>query len=255
MEFTYEAYENLLYILKETGYEFTNYRNWHDKEKCVILRHDIDFDVKKSLRLAKIEKSIGVKSTYFVLITSDFYNIFSKKTDTLLQSIMACGHEIGLHFDEVRYPGSAVGEIKSKIIDECNLLGSAIGKNVKTVSMHRPSKTILNANIQIPGIINSYGVEYFKEFKYLSDSRRIWREPVMEIIYSGQFKRLHILTHAFWYGESEQNLHSSLLRYINSGNTNRYSIMDDNFTRLADEVRVDEILGWDEQNGRGNKKE
>ena len=40
----------------------------------------------------------------------------------------------------------------------------------------------------VPGMINGYGKVYFKEFKYLSDSRRWWREPVEEIIESGQYK-------------------------------------------------------------------
>ena len=244
MEFTYEAYENLLYILKETGYEFTNYRNWHDKEKCVILRHDIDFDVKKSLRLAKIEKSIGVKSTYFVLITSDFYNIFSKKTDTLLQSIMACGHEIGLHFDEKRYPGiwgCNIEEIRQRIVKEAEVLSAATANEINVVSMHRPSGAVLDADLQIPGMINSYGQTYIRNFKYLSDSRRTWREPVEAIIEAEQFQRLHILTHAFWYNEQEKDIRRSVADYVNNGNRYRYECFQSNITNLEEIMSEEEL--------------
>ena len=54
-------------------------------------------------------------------------------------------------------------------------------------------------------MINSYGQTFFHDFKYLSDSRRRWREPVEEIIRSGTYDRLHILTHAFWY--HKQRIH------------------------------------------------
>ena len=84
---------------------------------------------------------------------------------------------------------------------------------------------------------------YFRSFKYLSDSRRRWREPVKDIILSGRFKRLHILTHAFWYNNNEKDLKTSLSDFVNAGNMDRYSILDDNFTHLSDELLRDEILG------------
>ena len=177
MNFTYRAYKSLLDNLQKTGYSFVNYHNWYDYEKCVILRHDIDQDISKAVHLANIEKNEGVESTYFVLLTSDFYNVFSKESSEGLKRILDCGHEIGLHFDEVRYPEAEgdVDKISELIQKEAYFLGQAIGKKISTVSMHRPSKGLLEANIEIPGIINSYRKTFFKEFKYLSDSRRSQR--------------------------------------------------------------------------------
>ena len=96
MHFTYEAYKNLLSDLKAHGYETASYENWQEKGRCVILRHDIDNDISKALQLAKLEWNVGVKSAYFVLVTSDFYNVFSARSGALLQEIAACGHESGL---------------------------------------------------------------------------------------------------------------------------------------------------------------
>ena len=107
--------------------------------------------------------------------------------------------------------------------------------------MHRPSKEILESNLKMTGIINSYGKTYFNEFKYLSDSRRRWREPVEEIVASEQYDKLHILTHAFWYNETEKSLHDSLLDFIKLANMERYLTQKDNLTDLESVVAKEEI--------------
>ncbi len=247
MRFTYESYIAMVSLLKTKGYVIADYHNWIENEKCVILRHDIDYDLQKAVEMAQIERSIGVKSTYFVLLTSDFYNVFSKKSNDLLKEIINNGHELGLHFDEVNYPeieGNAE-KIKEKILEECEVLSRTCKVPITTVSMHRPSKMILESDLKIPSVINSYGNEFFKGFKYLSDSRRRWREPVDEVIAAGTYQRLHILTHAFWYNDTENSIQESLLSFINSGNEFRYSIMNDNFTHLDEEIRRDQIIGMD----------
>ncbi|MDE7247636.1 MAG: hypothetical protein K2N43_07090, partial [Lachnospiraceae bacterium] len=180
MQFTYECYQALLKELKDHGYQIADYESWRQKDRCAILRHDVDYDVQKAVEMAEFEQTQGVTSTYFVLLTSNFYNVFSKETCQAIRKMINCGHTIGLHFDEVRYPelaGDPEG-ITQKIAEEAQILGMAVGHKVNTVSMHRPSKEILEADLQIPGMINSYGKVFFKDFKYVSDSRRRWREPV-----------------------------------------------------------------------------
>ncbi len=241
MNFTYDAYKSLIALLQGNNYTITDYHNWTSHEKCVVLRHDIDYDIKKALEFANLENGLGVKSTYFVLVTSDFYNVFSSANANMLNKIAALGHGIGLHFDEVRYPGYNLDGLREKIIEESQLLEKAAGIKVSTVSMHRPSKMILDSNLQIPGIINSYSDTFFKNFKYLSDSRRRWREPVKEIIASNQFKKLHILTHAFWYNDREADLHDSISLFVNNANHDRYITLSENITDLQSIMDPDEI--------------
>lgn len=243
MEFTYQSYRNLLDKLHRHGYDIVGYEDWEQYERCAVLRHDVDNDLGKAVDLALLEQKVGVKATYFVLITSDFYNVFSKESGDSLKRIMDCGHTIGLHFDEVRYP-EIVGNIeviKDKIIEELRLLEVAINKKVKVVSMHRPSKSVLEADLKIPGITNSYGWKFFKEFKYLSDSRRRWREPIDEIIDGEKYARLHILTHAFWYNNVETDIHDSVSHFVNDGNRKRYQFMESNITDLASIMRKSEV--------------
>lgn len=244
MQFTYQGYGKLLEQLRDHGYQTADYESWRQKERCVILRHDVDNDIQKAVEMAVFEREQGVASTYFVLLTSNFYNVFSGETCEALQKIMNCGHQIGLHFDEVRYPSLAgdMEGIGKKIAEEAELLGKAAGCRVNTVSMHRPSKEILEADLQIPGVINSYGKIFFKDFKYVSDSRRRWREPVEEIVASQQYERLHVLTHAFWYNRQELDLHDSVFRYVNGGNRQRYDWLEDNITDLEAIMPSEEIL-------------
>lgn len=244
MRFTYSDYENMLKLLLDNGYAVADY-NTHSKfDKCAILRHDIDYDLEKALPFAKLEKECGVKSTYFVLVTSDFYNVFSSSSQGVLNSISGLGHNIGLHFDEVRYPDlfGKPERLKEKILIESELLSKATGLAVESVSMHRPSKQILEANISIPGIVNSYSDEFFKNFKYLSDSRRNWREPIEEIIKNQKYARLHILTHAFWYAEKNMDINETIRTFVFKGNISRFDILSDNISNLDDILRREEIL-------------
>lgn len=239
MKFTYKSYKTLLETLKSHGYQSASYHNWQNFEKCVILRHDIDYEMEMVPYMANTEAEKNVLSTYFVMLTSDFYNVFSPKNIKILKLIYNMGHEIGLHFDETAYPG-LVGnseEIIRKIDREAKLLEQVIEVPVTTVSMHKPSQEILNANLEIPGIINSYGNVFFHDFKYVSDSRRNWKEPVEKYIENEEYSYLHILTHPFWYHDVEQTLHDTIHRFVNEGNKQRYDIFNHNFTRLDDVMK------------------
>ena len=238
MKFTYTDYRGLLSLLRQGGYAFTDYHNYQSHPRCVILRHDIDNSLPQALRLAELEATEGVKSTWFVLLRTDFYNPASAAALKTLRRIRELGHEIGLHFDEMAYAGEggigtyASSSTEELILREAGILADICGCPITTVSMHRPSKATLEADLKIHGMVNSYGQTFFHDFKYLSDSRRRWREPVEDIIRGGEYDRLHILTHAFWYHEQEQDITESVGAFIRSANAERYAQMLENITEL-----------------------
>lgn len=247
MEFTYQAYRGLLSHLRESGYIFTDYHGYSAHPRCVILRHDIDNSLSQAVRLAEVEADLGVKSTYFVLLRTDFYNPASAASQKALSRIQALGHELGLHFDEMAYPqeggsSTAVSSSTEELIrHEGEILADICGCPITTVSMHRPSKATLEADLRIPGMVNSYGQTFFRDFKYLSDSRRRWREPVEDMIRSGAYDRLHILTHAFWYHETEQDIAQSVGAFVRAANSERYAQMLDNITDLPSILPREEL--------------
>lgn len=241
MNFDYTSYISLLDRLKAKEYEFADYHNYMNYDRCVIMRHDIDTDLGKAIQMAEIEKEQNIKSTYFVLLTGNFYNPASASSQKALRSIEKAGHEIGLHFDEAAYGDITPEDCIEKILKEKNILSAIMDREITTVSMHRPSKNTLDADLKIPGMVNSYGSTFFHGFKYLSDSRRRWRENVDEIIESGRFDRLHILTHAFWYHDTEEDLRKTVSDFICTANEHRYEQMAENITDFDSIMRKEEL--------------
>lgn len=244
MRFTYQSYRDLIALLRGNGYHFTDYHHCHEyggDGKVCILRHDIDNSVEKACSLFEVEQELGVTSTWFVLVTGNFYNPFSRDNVSMLKKMAAGGCGIGLHFDEAAYPGLPSAQKREKAEMERGILEKALDVPVRSVSMHRPSKNTLGEDWAFEHMVNSYSEEFFHGFKYLSDSRRRWREPAEEIIRSGEYPRLHILTHAFWYNEEEKDIRDSVCGYVNAGNMARYAWMEENITDLGSVMGRDEV--------------
>lgn len=147
MEFTFHEYRAILDALKRHDYKFSNYDNWSDNEKSVILRHDVDISLEKAFEMAEFENAYGVFSTYFILITGDFYNAFNKRSRQLIKKIKDLGMEIGLHFDETIYMPDT--DIVAAIKNEIRVMEQMLDIKVKSVSMHIPSQKTLKANYAI----------------------------------------------------------------------------------------------------------
>ncbi len=241
MDFTYKAYKEMIKKLLDKGYEISDYKNYKEKKKVVILRHDIDTSLEKALRIAEVEKELNVNSTYFILLSTDFYNINSEKSLRILKEIKRLGGKIGLHFDEKKYKISDKEEYIKYVNYELDILSKILNEKVDIVSMHRPSKEFLEMNLEIPNVINSYQKVFFNKFKYVSDSRMNWRENIEEIIENNQYKALHILTHPFWYEENEKTMEEKLKIFLNNATLERYSSLSENI-RNFEEILSKETL-------------
>ena len=242
MQFTYKSYEDMLNLLKDCNYCITDYNEYKKYEKCAILRHDVDNSLYEAVKLGKIEYENNVKSTYFILLSTDFYNIFSKNSRTLINELVSMGHHIGLHFDEVKYDINNEVALKKYVKKEIDIMSQELELDINVVSMHRPSKWVLEGNIIFDNLINTYGKEYFEDFKYVSDSRMHWREYVTEIIKSSNYKRLHILTHAFWYGVYNELPKNILKNFLNTKSREMYFALKSNIRDLDEFIIEEEIM-------------
>ena len=101
-DFTLESYSELIQLAK-TKYQFISYSELHDTERFILWRHDCDFSLNRSLKLAQIEHDLGVKTTYFLNPHSEFYNIMERNQSDIIEHIIGLGHDIGLHFDSAYY--------------------------------------------------------------------------------------------------------------------------------------------------------
>lgn len=256
MKFTFDAYFDLLHCLRRKGYVFTDYRSCLDAPlppRCVILRHDIDFSLSDAVSLSEREGNEGIPSFWFILLKTDFYNPFTTENVRKLRLLQKNGGSIGLHFDESQYAeqllplleNGAEEEYRNRLTQlvrsEIDLLSGLLGTAVQAVSMHCPSAEFLKREVEFPGIVNAYGRTFFRDFKYLSDSSRHWREDVERIVSEGAYPRLQILTHAFWYGETETGLKERLLRFCRSASRERYASLKENFNGLHEVLQLGEV--------------
>lgn len=248
MKFTYEAYGNMIGLIKKSGYCIVGYDSYKNVDKPCVLRHDVDMSLENAAKFAIFEALLQegeICATYFVLITSDFYNPYSNENINHLKTIMKAGHNIGLHFDEKKYMTEENFNeeyLKECVKKETIILSEIIEKPITSVSMHRPSKKFLNADLSFNGLVNSYSKVFFDDFKYLSDSRMNWREDVEQIVASQKEKALHILTHPIWYGESERTLHDVMKTFIKSAVVQRYESVSENLKALNKELAIEEVL-------------
>lgn len=241
LEFTYTAYKHLLSLLLDNHYKISNYQNYQYNNKCVILRHDVDFSLEAAVRLAELEYKQDVQSTYFVLLATPFYNPFHRKSKNILKAIIDMGHAIGLHFDEANYFISNKDDLINHVEREVAILSTGLNMDIKSVSMHRPSKWVLEEDVHFKSVVNSYSSIFFNDFKYLSDSRMHWREDVYQVIQSNLFDRLHILTHPIWYGEQERSMKENLLQLIRDQKSKCYESVRENIKDL-DKVLLESDL-------------
>ena len=103
-------YEDLLKEISKEKYAvlpINEFRKHFDSSKVVIgMRHDIDHHPFKALEFAALEQSYGIRSTYYVLATGEYYGVFNDTgvvrydcMNDVYKELYDAGHEIGVHND------------------------------------------------------------------------------------------------------------------------------------------------------------
>ena len=167
-----------------------------------MLRHDVDLSMEKAAELAELEKSLSVKSTYFVMLSSDGYNLFSKSSMDALLKIIDNGHEIGLHFDIEAYDLMFEIEFEMNIIAELAVLDCVLQEPVRSISWHIPDESLIGRTWEFLDrlhVKNVYDELYFDEYRYCSDSNMNWRTNPYEFMDTKACPKIQLLTHPIWY--------------------------------------------------------
>lgn len=205
--FTHTGYRFLLSRLLEAGYTPAAFEDGEhlleNAERFVLLRHDIDFDLVPALAMARIEAEMGVFSTWFVLLRTEHYNLFSAEGSALIKEILGMGHRLGLHFDCAAYPDAPLEELNAGCVREACVLEDWFGVDMPVVSIHRPPAFVIgNAESLTAPRLHTYLPLFTCRIHYLADSRGLWRygEPLDSAAFlAGQ--PLHLLIHPIWWRE------------------------------------------------------
>jgi hypothetical protein len=200
-EFSKTGYCSLLHRLHEIGYDFVFIDEIESEKSPLFLRHDIDLCLERAAEIAKIESKEGVKSTYYILLNTEFYNVHSRRNRQALEDIMAHGHRIGLHFDAVGYPDGQES-FENAVAQECSVLENLIGMPVESISFHRPAPWLQGRQGTIAGRAHAYEPRFFTSLAYFADSQGAWRfgHPLDDARVLAA-KALQLVIHPIWWTE------------------------------------------------------
>ena len=213
--FTYDSYKKLLELLtsKNVNLCFADFPLSVDYDRYFILRHDVDSSPEASLRMAQLEAEMGIRASYFLLFSSQYYNLLSDEYCAIPRKLIDLGHDVGLHYDSGILPILGSGNPVEFFSVQIEMLAKLTGKKVKTIAMHNASffKEDPLKNI---GLINAYDDRYTKEITYFSDSCGAWRNEAVHAFKTGDIPmRLQILIHPFFWGEQQVDRYLKLEEY------------------------------------------
>lgn len=234
-DFTEESYKEIL-LLAKANYRFINYEECEQAGKCVLWRHDIDLSVHRAYKLASIEKTCEVQTTYFLYLHSHFYNALEDTVAHLIKKIRDMGHSIGLHFDPSFYPGclSNFSKLEYYLALEKNIIENIFQTECKAFSYHNPDTNSCLEHDQtlIAGMFNTYSKYLRSHYGYCSDSNGYWRfDRLHDVLRSGHYEKLQVLTHPGWWTPEAMSPRDRITRCIEGRSHNLHRFYDTSIER------------------------
>ena len=240
--FTWSQYHDLLLELSSRKFlvlPLEKMRNtFNDSMVVVGFRHDIDWNPFKAIEMAKMEKDLGLRATYFVLPTAYYYGTFYRSglsrnacMDSVYMELFHYGAEIGIHndlltvmieykLDPFVFNRNELSYFRSLHIPVWGTAshGSPIAKatvpNYQIFSDYAKVGCVIYLGVSYPIGLHSlteYGFNYEAYFisfnKYFSESGGQWNNPgglngiLAELEKSVPGDRIEILTHPDWWGK------------------------------------------------------
>jgi hypothetical protein len=192
--------KNYIKIIRKIDSKSIFFNEIYKKKSFILWRHDVDFSPQRALSLAKIESKHKVKSTYFVMLTSMFYNIFEKEIRKIFLEILSLGHQLALHFDVSQYNIKSKKELEKLLNYEKKILEVLFKTNIKVFSFHNPTNKILKYDsFRYAKMINAYSKYFRNNVKYCSDSNGYWRHQRISDFLDEKHKKSQIATHPAWW--------------------------------------------------------
>jgi len=214
-KFDKKSYEDLLKFILKSKLKISSFKDVNESGRSIIIRHDVDFCPVLALDLALIDIKYNIKSTFFFLLRSSFYNTISSQNYNAIKKIISLGHTVGLHFDASIYGNK---ELDVNCRKEISILEKIFDIKIDIVSFHRPVKSLINTNKEIANCKHTYMKKYFEDMVYCSDSEGRWRfknpiDIISKEINKIDFK-MQLLIHPIWWTTSGRLSSTSKLDYF-----------------------------------------
>lgn len=240
-DFTLANYRKLIIEAKK-AYKFYDFFNFNLDTNFIILRHDVDGSMHRAFKMASIESELGVKATYFLLLHSEFYNLFEKDISNLVKKIRDLGHDIGLHFDSHFYEILDENVLEEKLLFEKDIIEKLFSIEVKSFCFHVTSNFTLSCNKEeYAGMKNVFSFFFQKKIGYSSDSNGHWRfDRLYDLIENNTHKQLQINTHPEWWQDESMSPKKRIQRCIDYRALNTLKIYQDNLDQTG-RLNIDDI--------------
>lgn len=196
-DFTLKSYQSLLVTFQQAGYQFQTFEELMTSPvdgKSVTMRHDVDELAWNALKMAQLERNLGIRATYFFRIVKQ------SNVPEVIRQIVALGHEVGYHYEDLSLNNG--DERKAITSFENNLAYFRSFYPVRSVCMHGSSTSkydnrLLWKNRQLAdyGLVGEpYLSVDFDEVFYLTDTGYAWdggKYAVRDIVESPFGLRFH----------------------------------------------------------------
>jgi hypothetical protein len=217
-DFVLSSYRKILEIALEGNYEFLGFDQIGEESSLYscILRHDVDSELWNCLQMAEIENDLGISATYFVMLRSTSYNLFCIESRQAVEELINKKHRIALHLMGEVYEKDGTDLLSERALAEVDVIERELGVSISAISFHHPKKAILEEDIFIGALINTYNRTQMKDYFYVSDSNMIWRhEHPKEIFAHHLYPRVHLLIHPMWWTPEPMSLRDKWLNVLN----------------------------------------
>lgn len=190
-----------------------------DKGPGIIMRHDIDDDIERAVKMAEVENQYGVSATYFMLNTASYWK---KGYWDLFRYIETLGHEIAWHNNVITEWIQAdkkvsidylITEVLMEFLDNGFKIKGSASHGDKTCYEYGFVNNQVWTSFEKKGLngkpntldyqqvkMEDYGLEYeayaIPHDVYLSESGKRWRSEIRESDLTNKDNRVMVLVHS-----------------------------------------------------------
>ena len=152
-----KIYKKFLHSLLANDYSFQTLENFiqhPNKEKIVILRHDVDRKPENALVIAAIERDAGIRASYYFRIVKESYN------EDIIKQIAEMGYEIGYHYEnlsEISKKDPQITQIDADLISH-RLTQTFVRRTSLDKKCHRFGKQSQKPQLNSPPELNGVNI-------------------------------------------------------------------------------------------------
>jgi len=190
-----DSYKKFINTFLKSGYKDIFFDELTSDKNQLIIRHDVDLDCELAYEMSNLEKDMGIKSSYFFLLTNESYNLLSDRNKEIVFGIKNNGHKVSLHFD-----ASLCDDIRKGLKKEISIFENIFDVRLDIVSIHKPTDIFMTNRNDIDFIRNTYENKYFLDTGYFADSGGAFRygNPLDSDVFKKN-DNIHLVIHPIWW--------------------------------------------------------